>query len=286
MKRILYPLCSFLLLAWQPLLAQDGAPPTAGARSTAMGNTSVTFQNIYSAFGNQAGLAFLEGLSVGLHTERRFLVEDLNSASFAVAYPNKKFGTFGLAANYFGSDAYSEQRIGISYARKLFEQVALGVQFDYLGIRMPEYDNIASFTFEIGLQAQFSKHFRAGAHVFSPARIQLTDQEEDIIPAQFNVGVAYLPSEKVMVTAEVEKDIDFPFSIRAGVEYRVVEKLSLRVGTGSQPTQTGFGLGVHLKSIDIDLASSYHWVLGFTPSISVAYTVKKKEPVVEKSSNL
>ena len=286
MKRILYPISFVLLLLATPAWGQNGAPPVAGARATGMGNTSVTFQDVYSAFSNQAGLAFLEDFSVGMHTERRFLVEDINSASLAMAYPSK-LGTFGLAANFFGANAYNEQRIGLSYARKLFEQVALGVQFDYLGIRIPEYGNRASFTFEIGLQAQINKHFILGAHVFSPARIQLTDQEEDIIPSQFNIGASYLPSEKVMITAEVEKDIDYPYSLRAGVEYRVVEKLSLRVGGGSYPSQTGFGLGLHLKSIQIDLSSAYHWVLGFTPSISIAYTAKKKKTTtVDNPSDL
>ncbi len=256
------------------VLAQNGTPQRAGARGSGMGDASVTFQDINSAFSNQAGLAFIDGLSFTVFGERRFLLAEINSFSAAAAMPTNS-GTFGLAVNYFGYTNYNEQKIGLSYARRLFEHVGIGAQIDYIGTRIPEYGTASSITFELGTQAQILEKVIVGAHIFSPIRVKLTEDDRDIIPAQLKAGFSYLPSDKVTLAFEVEKDIDYKASFKSGVEYRVVEQLSLRAGLGTEPVQNSFGIGIHLPNLDIDFSTLYHYELGFTPGISIAYGMRK-----------
>jgi len=274
MKLVSSFLLTVFLVVSNLLTAQNALPPSAGASGLAMGNTGVTFENIYSAFKNQAGLARLSGVSFAVQAEQRFLAAGLNSGSVAFGYPTKS-GTFGLALNYFGYQIYNEQKIGLSYARLLDKNLSIGAQVDYVGLRFQdaEYGNRGTVTFEIGMQARIFKSFIVGAHVFSPVRIKLTDNPEDVIPTQLNIGGSYQPSEKVTVTFEVEKDIDYPISFKAGVEYFPVEKFGIRAGTGTKPTQNSFGFGLRLDPVEIDLGASFHWELGFTPAISLAYTI-------------
>lgn len=266
------------------LSAQNAVPPSAGAGGLSMGNTGVTQENIYSAFRNQAGLARLKGISFAVQAEQRFLAPGLNSGSVAFGYPTKS-GTFGLAMNYFGYQVYNEQKIGLSYSRLLDKNLSIGGQIDYVGLRFQdtEYGSRSTVTFEIGMQARILKLFTVGAHVFSPVRIKLTDNPEDVIPTQFNIGVSYKPTEKVQITAEVEKDIDFPISFKAGFEYFPVEKFGIRAGTGTKPTQTSFGFGLRLDQVHIDLGTAFHWDLGFTPGISIAYTIPPDDNKPSKS---
>ncbi len=268
------------------LSAQNALPPSAGASGLAMGNTGVAFENIYSAFKNQAGLARLQGISFAVQAEQRFLAAGLNSGSVAFAYPTKS-GTFGLTINYFGYSVYNEQKIGLSYSRLLDKNLSIGGQIDYVGLRFQdsEYGNRGTVTFEIGMQVRLLKKFTVGAHVFSPVRIKLTDDPEDVIPTQFTLGVSYKPSEKVMVTAEVEKDLDFPVSFKAGVEYFPIEKFGIRAGTGTQPTQNSFGFGIRLEQVQIDLGTTFHWDLGFTPGISIAYNIPPSKTTTPTKKN-
>ena len=260
----------FAFISMSSLIAQNGTPNVAGARGLAMGDASVTFRDINSAFSNQAGLAFLDGMSFTVFGEQRFLLAEIGSYSAALAYPTNS-GTFGLVLNYFGYENYNEQKIGLAYARKLFEGVAIGAQVDYLGTRIPEYGSAGKVTFEVGVQADLLENFIVGAHIFSPIRTQLTDDEIDVIPTQLNVGIAYLPVEKVTLIIELEKDFDYTASFKGGIEYQLVDELSLRVGVGTNPTQNGFGIGIHLGKLDIDIAAAYHQLLGFTPGASVSY---------------
>lgn len=271
MKQFLL-LFSFLLLFASSLAAQNGTPQNAGARGAAMGNAALTFTDINSAYVNQAGLAFLDQLSFGVYGERRFLAEGLNSFLFAAAYPNEKIGTFGVTVNYFGYANYNEQKIGLAYARKLSENFSLGVQLDYLGTRIPQYGTAASITFEVGLMAKLSDQFTLAAHTYNPMRTQVAGL--DRLPSLVNLGLAYQPSEKVLLTAELEKDIyDHPLMGKFGCEYRPIHALAVRAGVqaAAEATQMSFGLGLYLENLCIDFSTAYHQVLGFTPAFGLSY---------------
>jgi hypothetical protein len=271
------PVLLFSILTASGLFAQNGTPQNAGARGAAMGNASVTFYDINSAFSNQAGLAFLDDVCFTAYGERRFMAEGLNSYLFAAALPNDKIGTFGLAVNYFGFKDYNEQKIGLAYARKLAKNFSMGVQLDYLGTRIPNYGSANSVTVEIGILAKLSDKVTLGAHTYNPihSKVGLTDR----LPSLVNIGLAYNPSKKVMLSAQLEKDIyDHPFVGRVGLEYRPVEALSLRGGiVAAQFAMASFGLGVNVQSLRIDFATSYHQILGFTPSLSISYGIAPKQ---------
>lgn len=263
---------------WSGLFAQNGIPQNAGARGAAMANASLTFTDINSIFTNQAGLGYLEELSFTVYGERRFLVADgLNSFLLGGAYPIKSIGTIGLSMHYFGYGKYNEQKIGLAYARKLFKKVSMGAQFNYIATRIGEYGTAHSFTFELGLLAQVSKQFHIAAHVFSPVRIELPNG--DVLPSIFKIGVAYIPSDKVRLTAEIEKDLINPFNGRFGIEYHPIDVLYIRAGLSVYPVMPSFGIGLNIKGLKIDLAASYHLTLGVTPCLSVSYVVGKKKAV-------
>ncbi|MEM7105174.1 MAG: hypothetical protein AAF502_18700 [Bacteroidota bacterium] len=262
-----------LMLAAFQVSGQNGSPPSAGAKGLSMGNAAVNFHDINSIFSNQAGLAFLDNWSAMIHAESRFLLPEIKMINAGFAYPTS-FGTFGLSVSYFGFDLYNEQKIGISYARKLFDDVAIGVQFDYLGTSIAEYGNSGRFTFEGGVQARLMEMFLVGAHVYSPIRVSLTENEN--LPTEFTAGVTWEASDKFLIAVEIEKDIDFPASFHGGLEYLILDKLALRAGVSTQPVQNTFGIGLFLGNLVIDIGSAYHQELGFTPSVSIAFQQKKK----------
>lgn len=259
-----------LLIGILPLLAQNGIPNSAGARGAAMGNTGVTFTDVNSIFRNQAGLAYLSGYASVLGAEQRFLLSEISALSAGVAIGRKNMGTFGLSVGYFGFSDFNEQKIGLAYARKLLKNLAIGVQFDFLNTRIKEYGSKGVVTFEAGLHAKVTKEVHVAAHVFSPAEIVIT--EEESVPTVFQLGLSYLPSDKVTFNLEAEKDINLPLRLKAGLEYYLVEAVALRFGAGTKPSIFSFGVGYLTKGgFGIDMGIQYHQVLGITPSISITF---------------
>ncbi|MFT4760773.1 MAG: long-subunit fatty acid transport protein [Paraglaciecola sp.] len=266
MKLLLITVSFFLCI---PLFSQNGAPPNAGARGTAMGNASVAFDDLNGGLANQAALANLEGIQAGIFAEQRFLIADLNSFSGIFALPTNS-GTFGLAINYFGFSAYNEQKIGVAYARKFSEKVSVGAQIDYLNTSIEEYGNKGVVTFELGLQFELSKELRFGTHIYNPIRSSVN--LEDNLPTIFKIGAAYTPADNLVVAAEIEQDLEYDSRFKMGIEYGFLEALDLRVGIQSNPTSLTFGLGLNIKeNFFLDFASAYHQVLGFSPSIGIIY---------------
>lgn len=253
-------------------IAQSGITMSSGAKGAAMANTSNTFQDVFALASNQAGIAFLENTSVGLLAEQRFLSADIRQFGAVAAMPSK-FGSFGLLVQTFGFDVYNEQKIGLSYSRKLSKKFAIGVQFDYLNTRISEYGSFNGVSFEGGLQAEVLKNLWLGASITNPFRIEVAPDE--YLPTQLNLGLSYRFSDKILIATEVQKDFEYPASARVGLDYRIIEPLSIRLGVGTAPIQNSFGVGIHLKNFTLDFAARYHQILGFTPTFSMTYEFKK-----------
>lgn len=240
------------------------------ARGAGIGQATVALQDANSLLSNQAGLAWVEDVSILVSAERRFSLSELNSVSAGVAVP-AGLGTFGLVVNTFGFESFRQQKIGLAYARRLFENFSLGAQFDYLQTSIPEHGSKGALTFEMGIQGKLSKEITAGVHVFSPAQVELA--EADNIPTVFRMGFAWQASDKALLVAEAEKDIDFKARIKGGFEYRLAEPVFLRAGFGTNPATFHFGVGYRLKSkFGIDAASGYHQLLGLSPALSAYWS--------------
>jgi opacity protein-like surface antigen len=270
MKKIL--LCAAFCGLSPFILAQNGVPSLAGAYGAGAGNAAVTYTNIYSAVGNQAGLAAVEQFGAAVFAERRFGLAELQSVDAIAAMPTKS-GVFALSVHSFGeSQKYVEQKIGLAYARKLAPSLSIGGQIDYLSTRIPEYGSRGVVTFELGLLARLLPKFNVGAHIYSPIRQKLTETET--LPTVLAVGASYQPNTKVLLTAAVEQDFRYAPTVKAGLDYRLADALSVRLGIGTGVVRVSGGIGLHLKNISIDIAAQYHQILGVSPSVGVSYGVK------------
>ena len=57
------------------------------------------------------------------------------------------------------------------------------------------------------------------------------------------------------------------------ITYQVIEVLYIRAGVATTPVVASFGLGLKIKALRIDIATSYHTTLGLSPSLSVSYAL-------------
>ena len=273
MRRILLSFCLSLFLL-PKLFAADNYP--TGARSIGLANSSVTIADGWSAFQNQAALAWMDRISVGASYDNRFTISNLSTKGFVFTLPVKA-GTFALSGNVFGYSQYSEKKAGIAFAKKLGEKFSAGVQLDYLNtfINDDNYGSHTTFAVEAGLLAEPLKNFRIGLHVYNLSRAKLAEYADEKIPTIFRLGASYRFSEKLFWSIEEEKDIDQKAVFKSGLEYHVAEVLYLRGGISTNPTLFSFGFGLKMGNLMLDMASTYHQVLGFSPAVSLTYQFGK-----------
>ncbi len=267
-----------LLFCFVPAITFAGneADP-AGARSAGMAHTYLTQRDIWSIYHNQAGLAYIDRATAGAFFENKFFINDLGYGGFAGAIPLGN-GSIGLSYSSLGFSSYNEGKLGLAYGMKVSESIAIGTQLNYhhISIGAEDYGKTNALTAELGFSISLSERVSLAAHVFNITRTKLNDFNDERIPTILRFGAGYKISDEVMLTGEVEKDIDKTEIFKGGIEYRPVEILYIRLGAASSPGLFAFGLGLDFKSFQLDLASTYHSVLGYSPQISLTYAPGKK----------
>lgn len=262
----------FLVLSFSSIASDNY---TAGARSVALANATVSLTDIWSTFHNQATLTGINRLSAGIYYESRFMLEELSMTAGTMASPFLR-GTAGVSFYQFGKGTYKESKLGLAFAKQLSEKLSAALQLDYFSNRFPENDGAFSFlTFECGVLYQLTHELSLGAHIFNPVKNGFeTYYGKQEMPFTYRMGGHYLLSENILVSAEVQKSDRFPAQVKSGLEFMPVKNLALRLGVSGEPFNLSGGLGYTFGNITTDLAFSYHGNLGFTPSVSVQFHLK------------
>ncbi len=265
----LFILLTFCLVAkaqeWQP----------AGGRSQGMGNASATFSDVWATMNNQAGLAFLEKVQVGVYSESAFGLKDLSRGTIAFAAPGKA-GCLGLGISYFGGPAFSRQLVGLAFAKKFAKDFSGGIRLNYLKTNMGEYGSKGNIMMEAGIMYMPSKNFRIGFHAFNPNRVYFSNKLDQRLPGIVKLGLAWQVSDKVNWCFEAANDIGKKPQFRTGIEYKLDEKLAFRIGFSSQPILSSFGCTYRYRNMTIDVAASYHFVLGFIPRLGIGFDINNR----------
>ena len=246
-----------------------------GSRSHALGNASVAIDDIWAYHHNPANLVSVKKLGFGLSYENRFLLKELQSQGFVVALP-LKVGVISLGLQSFGFKNFRTNRLGVGYSMKLTEFLSCGVQLNYHQVRLTDaYGRKDALTAELGLKANITDNWKVAFSVFNLTRTKISEFGEDRLSTLMRLGTQYTFSEKVMLVAELEKNIEFPVRFKTGIEYSPISKLFLRGGFATQPIEISAGLGYRFKEqFQLDIGSAYHQILGWSPNFSFTYQMK------------
>jgi hypothetical protein len=268
--RFFISIISFLFCFSLTIQAQSGFSASAGARSVGIGQITTTLNGMAAGFGNCATIPFYRSTGAQVFALQRFNLAELKEIGITTAFSAGKNGSFFGSIQHFGFETYQEQKLGIGYGLKLTPTTAASIQLDVYQFRITEYGNTIQPGFEIGLFSQPFKQISLGAHISNP--IQLKGENGIRIPTLLRFGGAYFPSTKVSVYGELEKDIDFPVAVKAGLEYFPVEQFTIRLGAISEPASVHLGVGYLIQSkIRVDLGLGYSTLLGITPSLGLTF---------------
>ncbi len=226
----------------------------------AMGGTGTAGSGIETLWTNPAGLPGVEKIGATAFIEQRFALSELRDIYAGAVLPSK-VGTFGLRATTFGFDTYREQQFALSYGRLLAENFSIGGSLIAQSISIEGYGSKVVATFDLGLQARLSKFLAVGFRAYSPFRPEVVPGEP--LPGSLTLGLAYTPNQKVLILADVEKDLEYDARVRVGLEYQPVEPLYLRFGITSGPAEISLGIGYSLAdAVRFDFSARYHETLG------------------------
>lgn len=252
------------------LSAQQISPEVA--RFDAMAGTSVASGGCWSVYGNQAGLATIENPLVGGSFQNRFLLRELSGRAGLIVVPVQS-SVFALSFFQFGDLPFRQAQLGLAYARRIIPNLNFGFQFNYYSQYFVEENKSAGATgIELGIQYSLNKQTVLGIHLRNPYRTGIkTSSEIYYYHSGIILGVLYRISNSFRATSELENDFGKQIKSRTGIEYDILKNFCLRSGVALNPVQFSAGFGFQFNKMNIDLATSYHSVLGNSPSVAIFY---------------
>jgi hypothetical protein len=225
--------------------------------------------------GNQAALAQAKSAGIGIFGERRFMLGETSAYTLGASLPTR-LGNVGVQLNYAGFKNFNENKIGLAYARKLGKLVDVGVQFNYYGYRIPAYGNASTINFEIGTIMHLTDRLNAGLHVYNPVGGKLGKTREEKLASAYKFGLGYDASDKFFIGSEIIKEEDKAVNIIAGLQYQFAKQFFVKAGFISESTTAYAGVGIGWKNLRLDISSSYHPQLGFSPGLLLIMNFKQK----------
>ena len=232
--------------------------------------------DLFSFHSNEASLARVPTASMGIYSEKRFLLDELGFYEATIAVPTSS-GNFALDLGYFGFSIYNESNLGITYARNLGSKLDIGAQFNYYNVRIAGYGNGSSVNFAAGIILHLTDNLNAGFHVYNPTGSKLGKNPEEKLSSVYSAGIGYETSESFFMTLEIIKESDKPVNVNAGLQYKILSQLMVRAGIAAGTSMFYAGFALKWKTIRLDITASYHPQLGVTPGLLLLFNLKGKE---------
>ncbi len=250
--------------------AQVFMRPVDNAAAMALGGASVAYPGTGLGMSNEAITGLGEKRGIFASSALPFGIPDWQTARFQAFTRLDANSGLGLDAVHSGIEAYSEQSLNLVYGRKLAAKLFLGGGVSLMRVSAKEYGAQNNATFSLGFLAHALPKIWIGARVFNPVQQTVA---RNTLPTVLRIGGAWKPSDLVVLLAEMEKDLERPTQLKAGLEYRPVAPLVLRAGVRSgRAGRVAFGAGFQLKNgLSLHAATEWHPILGFTPAAMLAW---------------
>jgi len=178
-----------------------------------------------------------------------------------------------LGIQHAGIEGYSEQRISLSYARRLFDKLNTAITFDFNRNAAEEYENLYAASWAVSIHAPLMKQLSLGAYIYNPLGV-----ESDLdLPSMIRADLLYSPSEKLGMAIEVEKDWRHDVRFKGGFNYKIHPRLAIRWGVSTSPSLVHAGISWNiLNNMALSGGWRYHSKLGSSFAASLSSQPKKK----------
>jgi hypothetical protein len=246
-----------------------------GARNGGLAYASACSDDQWGLFNNVAGIANAKSLSAAFAYEAVPSFRSFDRMAATVVIPSK-FVVAGAGFFRFGDDLYNEQILTVGFANT-FGIASLGIKGNYVQYSIEGFGSRGFATVSVGGIARFTKHLSIGAHILNINPPKLSRHSDESLPTKLTIGIAVKPSDKLLMTTELEKDLSFALKWKTGIEYAVNKKFWARTGYIFQPQHIFFGVGFKAKKIQIDYCLQITNVVGTGHQVSVAYQIKTRD---------
>jgi hypothetical protein len=247
-----------------------------GAKQISLANSDVAQANdVFSLFNNPAGLAQLNWKEVGIYySPAPFGLTELANGYVAYQQPFS-FGSLGIGGMTYGYDLYRESIIILGYSYNYANSLFVGAAVNYHSYSIQKYGSTGVFYFNLGALVYILDNLRWGFSTNNVNRATVGDTD-DQIPVMLSTGFSFDILKNFSLNAALEKDIRYSPSLEFGIDYDIIEYLSLRIGSATNPSKFTAGVGINYSILSLDYAFFTHPDLGLTHQAGIILSFGKE----------
>lgn len=231
--------------------------------------------SVPTATANPGALARQQVMAFHFMGEQRFMLPGLYRFQAGAAVPSP-IGGWAFMTEFESFDRYSQLSGGLAYARTLFSSLQLGASFNYTTVSYAGIGSISAAGMGVGLLFRFSDQVRAGFHFHNAAGLRIAAGSDRAFNTVYAAGLGWGISPLLSLSVEFVKQEHGPVQFNAGLVYRPVQRVQVRLGVTDGINNFFAGAGMSLKTIHIELVNSFHPYLGSSPALRIGWVIKSR----------
>jgi len=263
-----------LCFLWYSSSAQY-IPDFVGSQAAAMGGVSTLLPSVWSSANNPGALGNLKNTEIALNHQQLYGQKELAFTSFSGAYKHRS-GVWALYANKWGYEWYQYNQLGAAFGKSLSNKWSAGINCSYNQFSFGDnyYGKASNIRVGFGSLAKLPNKLSIGFYIQNLHRPNVLKDGTEKDEPSFTAGMGYKASTNTFLAIEAFQQLNQPLCLRMGMEFAHKEKYFFRTGISTQPFSGSFGFGVAYKKIRLNLAASWHNVLGFSPQSGLHYVAE------------
>lgn len=239
-------------------------------RQTALAGLAAPLGDGWSALVSPAAMGDLEVVEANLSAGRLFGLAGLPSVSAAVAGPVWDQHKAGLGVVRLGSGALTQTFAAGSYAYVL-DKTSLAVQIGYYQLALGDGPTTGVPSFTLAGQTKLIPRLTLAGQVQNLTQPKLRTQTGERLPAGFRASGVYEAGPNLWLMGQIDKTLNRPVGLAAGVEYRAHRYLRLRAGAAPLPGFIGAGVRLDVWGMTVEYGLAHNGVLGQVHSLGLGW---------------
>jgi len=172
-------------------------------------------------------------------------------------------GSFAAGGMTYGFELYRENRFLVAYSFNYNNNFFAGGAVNYHTVSIKNYGNCGVFYIDLGGLIYITSFFRWGFFLHNVNHASFGN-DDDQIPLIMNSGFSCDITNLLSLNFSIEKDIRYNPSFQAGINYDIIDNISLRSGFSNNPSCYSGGVGINFSYFSLDYAVFNHPDLGVT----------------------
>ncbi len=253
----------YVLFLFHPLLVHAQVMPQGFGFSSFSGENGVAKNDAFALWNNPAMMVGTSS-SVGIAAQNVFAEQGLYHFT-ASSQITTSFGNIGIGLHRFGDEIANETSASLGVGKALGDQFFVGASMVYTNSFVEQAESKSVLYPQLGMSYNYNQKLTFGFTARNPLSQDFDAPFDQTLQSFYAVGFAYNASDDFSTSLQADIWERDGLGAGLGLEYNVLEQLTLSLGGKTNPGYLTAGLSLQFDRIKAGVGSKQQSPLGLSP---------------------